>query len=89
VAPFGSQPAVVEVEPSDHGTNVESTVDRVELERRTGDLGTVGNDGSRDDGPKELGALLEPQALKTATKSVEENPSRGVKLSNAIVSVVS
>ena len=80
MTPLSGQPAVVEVEPSDHSTNVEGSVDGVQLERSTRDLGTVGNDGAGDDGAEELRALLEPQTLETAAESVEENPSSSVEL---------
>ena len=80
VTPLGGQPAVVEVEPADHRTNVEGGVDGVQLEGGSGDLGTVGDDGAGDDGAKQLGALLEPKTLETAAESVEEDPSCGVVL---------
>jgi hypothetical protein len=80
VAPLGSEPAVVVVEPSNHGTDVESAIDGVELERRTGDLSAIGNNGSLDDRAEELRALLEPEALQTATKGIEKDESSGVEL---------
>lgn len=80
MTPFSSKPAVVVVEPADHGTNVESSVDGVELEICSRDLGAIGDDGARDDRSQQLGALLEAQALKTAAQSVEENPSCCVEL---------
>lgn len=80
VTPLSGQPAVVEVEPSDHGTNVEGSVDGVELERSTRDLGTVGDDGAGDNGSEELRALLEPQTLETTAEGVEEDPSSSVEL---------
>jgi hypothetical protein len=79
VTPLSSEPAVVEVEPSDHGTNVEGGVDGVKLEGSTRDLGAVGDNGAGDDGSEELRALLEPQSLETAAKSVEEDPSSSVE----------
>jgi len=80
VTPLSSEPAVVEVEPSDHSTNVESCVDGVKLEGSTRDLGTVRDNGARDNGSKELRALLEPQTLETAAEGVEKNPSSSVEL---------
>jgi len=79
VTPLSSEPAVVEVEPSDHSTNVEGGVDGVKLEGSTRDLGAVGDNGAGDNGSKELRALLEPQTLKTAAESVEEDPSSSVE----------
>ena len=43
----GGEPAVVEVEPSDHGTNVEGSIDGVELERSSRNLRAVRHDGPR------------------------------------------
>jgi hypothetical protein len=80
VTPLSCEPAVVKVEPSDHSTNVEGGVDGVKLEGSTRDLGAVGNNGAGNDGSEELGALLEPQSLETAAKSVEEDPSSSVEL---------
>jgi hypothetical protein len=79
VTPLSSEPAVVEVEPSDHGTNVEGGVDGVKLEGSTRDLGAVGDNGAGDDGSEELRALLEPQTLETAAKGIEEDPSSSVE----------
>lgn len=80
VTPLGGEPAVVEVEPSDHGADVEGTVNGVQDKGSTGDLGTVGNDGAGDNRSQELGALLEPQTLKTAADGIEEDPSSSVEL---------
>lgn len=80
VTPLGGEPAVIEVEPSDHGADVEGGVDGVKLEGGAGHLGAVGDDGAGDDGAEELGALLEPQALETAAEGVEEDPSSSVEL---------
>ena len=80
VAPLGSEPAVVVVEPADHGANVEGGIDGVELVGGTGDLGAVGDNGAWDGRTKELGALLEAEALKTAAESVKEDPSGSVEL---------
>jgi hypothetical protein len=80
VAPFSGEPAVIVVEPSNHGTDVESAIDGVELERCAGDLCAVGNDSSLNNGAEELCAFLESQTFETAAKSVEENESSGIEL---------
>lgn len=80
MAPLGGEPAVVVVEPADHGANVEGSIDGVELVGGTGDLGAVGHHGAGDGGTEELGALLEAEALKTAAKGVKEDPSGSVEL---------
>lgn len=80
VAPLGSEPAVVVVEPADHGTNVEGGIDGIELVGGTGDLGAVGDNGAGDGRSEELGALLEAEALETAAKGVKEDPASSVEL---------
>jgi hypothetical protein len=75
VTPLGSEPAVVEVEPSDHGANVESGIDGVKLVVCTGDLGTIGDDCALDDGAEYVPALLELQSFETTTESVNKYPS--------------
>jgi hypothetical protein len=80
VAPLGREPAVVVVEPADHGADVEGAVDGVEDVGRAGDARAVGDDGARDDGPEELGALAEPQALEPTPERVEKDPAGRVEL---------
>ncbi|KAH6607279.1 hypothetical protein Trco_003592 [Trichoderma cornu-damae] len=81
MAPFGGQPAVVEVEPPDHGADVERAVDWVQHKRGAGNLGAVGHDGAGDNGTEQLGALLEAEALKAAAQRVEEDPSSSSAMS--------
>lgn len=73
VTPLSSEPAVVVVEPADHGADIESTIDGVQLVRSTRHTGTVGNSSALNHGAEKLGALLELQGLQTATQSVEED----------------
>ena len=80
MAPFSGEPAVVVVEPSNHGPDVEGAIDRVKLERGAGNPGAIGNNGALDHRAQELRALLEPQALEPAAERVEEDESRGVEL---------
>lgn len=63
VAPFGGQPAVVVVEPADHGADVEGAVYGVELVGGSGDAGAIGDDRAGHDGAEEFGAGLEFQSL--------------------------
>lgn len=49
VTPFGSKPAVVKVEPPDHGANVESSEHRVKLIRGTRDTSAMWYSGAFDD----------------------------------------
>jgi hypothetical protein len=80
VTPLSSEPAVVEVEPSDHGANVEGSVDGVHLVVCTRHLGTIGDGCAFDNGAEDVPALLELQAFETATQGVNKDPSRGVVL---------
>jgi len=54
MAPFRRQPGVVEVEPADHGADIERRLHRVELELRAGDLGAVGTTVPGTMGPMSL-----------------------------------
>jgi hypothetical protein len=80
MTPLGGQPAVVEVEPSDHSTNVEGTVDGIELVVCAWNLGAIGDGGAFYNGSKDVPALLEAETLKTAAESVNEDPSCSVEL---------
>lgn len=88
VTPFSSQPAVIVVQPTDHGTNVESTVDGVQLVRSSGNASTVGDDSAFDRGAQQLGALLELQGLQSTTDGIEEHQTGRVKLDTYTVSFV-
>jgi hypothetical protein len=88
VTPLSGEPAVVEVEPSDHGANVEGSVDGVKLVVCTRNFGTVGDDSAFDDGAKEVLALLELETLETAAQSVNKYPSCSVELKELDVSQV-
>jgi hypothetical protein len=80
VTPLSGQPAVVEVEPSDHGTDVEGAADGVELEGGTWNLDTVFLLGAFDDGAELLNAVVELEGLETATEGVNEDPAGSVEL---------
>ncbi len=67
MAPLGSQPTVIEVEPADHSTDVESTKHRVELVVGPRNLGAVWNDGPWDDWTEELCAFGKLEGLETTT----------------------
>lgn len=63
MTPFGRKPAVIVIEPSDHGTDVESSIDRIELIRSSGNFGTVGDHGAVHDRTEQFGALVEAEGL--------------------------
>lgn len=73
MAPFCSEPAIVEVEPADGGADGKGCGDGVELEAGSGDFGAAGDDGAGDDGSEVLGAFGKVEGLEAAAKSVEEN----------------
>lgn len=80
MTPFGGQPAVIVVQPPDHGADVESAIDGVELIWGTEDLGAIGDGGAGHNGPKKFCAFLEFQGLQTTTDGIEENPASSIKL---------
>jgi hypothetical protein len=80
MTPFGGEPAVVKVQPADHGSNVEGAADGVELVVGSWDLGTVGDDGARHDRTEKLGAFGEFECLETAAEGVEEDITGGIIL---------
>lgn len=80
MTPLSGQPAVIEIEPSDHGSNVKGTVDGVELVVCSRDLGAVRNNSALYSGAEDVPALLEAEALKAAAKGVNKDPACGVEL---------
>lgn len=80
VTPFGSEPAVIVVEPADHGTDIESAIDRVELVGGTGHTGAIGDHGAVHDRTEQLGALLELEGLQTTAEGVQEHQASSVEL---------
>jgi hypothetical protein len=87
VAPLGCQPAVVEVQPADHGSDVEGSADGIELVGCAEDFGAVGHRSAFDDWAEKLGAVRELEGLETAAKSVEEDEASSVDLRKVLASV--
>jgi hypothetical protein len=87
VTPLGGEPAVVIIEPTNHGSDVEGGVYGVEDEVGAGDAGAVGDHGSGDYGAEELAAFCKAQAFEAAAERVKEDPSRRVKLWFARLSI--
>lgn len=85
MTPFSCQPAVVEVEPSDHGSNVEGSLDGVELVWCAVNFGTIWDRGALDNGSEELGAGFEFEGFETTTEGVNEDPPGGIVLSRGLV----
>jgi len=80
VAPFGGEPAVVEVEPADHGADVEGAGDGVQDVGGSRDSDAVGDGGAGDDGAEEFGAGGEFEGFEAAAEGVEEDEAGGVEL---------
>ena len=80
VSPLGREPAVVEVEPTDHGANVEGAENGVELVGGTGNFCAIGYDSVWDNGTELVGALLEAERLETTAEGVNEDPAGSVIL---------
>jgi hypothetical protein len=74
--PLGSEPGIVEVEPADHGADVERRLHRIELEARAGDARAVLNDGARDQRPEKLGARGIFERLQAAAQRVHQAETR-------------
>jgi hypothetical protein len=72
MAPLGCQPGVVEIEPANHGADVESRLHRVKLITRARHACAVGNHRSRHDGPEELGARRIFECLQSAAEGVDQ-----------------
>lgn len=85
MAPLSCQPAVIEVEPSDDGTNVKGTVYWVEDVWGTGHASAIRDGCAWNDGAQKLGAGWEFESFETAAKGVEEDESSSVDL--AMISV--
>ena len=77
VAPFSCQPAVVVVQPANHGSNVEGTIDRIKDVRSPGHSSTMRYDGALNDGPEKLGAFFESKGFKAAPDGIKEDITRG------------
>jgi hypothetical protein len=80
VSPFGCQPAVVEVEPSDHGADVESPQHGIEDVGGARHAGAVRDDGAGDDGPEQVDAGGEFEGFEAAAERVEEDEAGGIDL---------
>jgi hypothetical protein len=88
VTPLSSEPAVIVIEPTDHGTDVEGAIDGVQLVGGTGDAGSVRDDGALNNGAEKLGALLELKSLETTAQGVQEDETGGVKLGGVSILVL-
>lgn len=80
MTPLSGQPAVIVVQPADHGANVESAIDRVELVGGSRHTSSIRDGGAGNDGAQQFGALLESEGLETTSQGVQENQTGSVVL---------
>ena len=77
MTPFRCQPGVVEVEPADHGADVEGGLHRVELKLGARHLGAIRHQGAGHDRAHQLFASRVFERFQTATKGVDQAVARG------------
>lgn len=87
MTPLSGKPAVVVVQPADHGANIEGAVYRVEYVWGTRYPRAIRNSRSFDDRAQELGAFFEAESFKTAADSIKENVAGRVILQVISVSI--
>ncbi len=78
MTPFGSEPGVIEIKPTDHGADIESRLDRVELELRTRHFRTVRHHRARHYRSQQLGASRIFERFEAATERVDQAVARGL-----------
>src|SRR5882757_5504742 len=72
VTPFGCQPSVIEVQPTDHCADVEGCLDGVQLVRGAGHARATCHHSTGDHGSHELGARRVLQCLKAAGEGIHQ-----------------
>ena len=80
MTPLSSEPAIIVIEPSDHGTDIESAINRVELEGGAGNFRSVWNHSSFNNWTEQLCAFLKSQTFETAAECVKQDESSRIKL---------
>ena len=78
VAPLRRQPRVIEVEPANHGADVEGRVDGIEFVGGAGNARAVGEGGARNHGPHQFRAGRIFQRLEAAGQSIHEAVAGGL-----------
>ena len=78
VTPLCGEPAVVKVEPSDHGADVEGTQHRVDLVWCSRNTGSIRDLGAFYDRTEQLRAVGELESLQTTAKGVKENEAGSI-----------
>ncbi len=71
-----ASPGIVEVQPANHGADVEGGLDGIELELGAGDPGAVGHDGAGHDGAEQLGAGGVIKRLQAAAERIDQAVAR-------------
>ena len=75
---IGGEPGVVEIQPADHGADVERGLHGVELALGARDLRAVRHRRARDDRAQQLGAGRVFERLEAAAQRVDQAIARGV-----------
>ena len=78
MTPFRRQPGIVEIEPADHGTDIESRLNRIQLKLGTRYFGAVRDNGSRHNRAEHFFARRIFQGFQTATQGIQEAVICGV-----------
>src|SRR5882762_1319346 len=78
VPPLRGQPGIVEIEPANHGADVESGVDGIELVSRAGNARAVGEGRTRNHRAHQLRAGRIFQRLKSARQGIHETVAGGL-----------
>src|SRR5208282_4055119 len=79
MAPFCGKPGVVEVQPADHSSDIESCLYRVQLKLGARHFCAVRYYSSRNDRAQKFCTGRIPQGLKTAAQSIKETVAGRVK----------
>ena len=77
MAPLGREPGVVEVEPADHGADIECGLHGIELKAGSRNARAIGDDGAGHDGAQQLGAGRIFERLQAAAERIDEAIARG------------
>src|ERR1700722_3135835 len=73
MTPFGSEPAVIVIKPTDHSTDIKCSIDGVKLEVGARNFCAVGHNGAFDNRTEQFRAFLKSKTLETTTYTTQED----------------
>ncbi len=76
MAPLGSQPGIVEIQPADHGSNIECRLHWIKLVICAGNPCAIGNYCAGDDGAQQLGTCRVFERFQPAAQGIDEAGTR-------------